>query len=70
LSAMATLLGGMSGIEAVELLPYHNLGAPKYRALGRSYPLKEAESPTEEELASIRETLEAAGLRVTVEGKG
>ena len=69
LSAMATLLGGMSGIEAVELLPYHNLGVPKYRALGRSYPLKEVEPPTEEELASIRETLEAAGLRVIVEGK-
>jgi len=70
LSAMATLLGGMSRIEAVELLPYHNLGAPKYRSLGRPYSLKEAEPPTEEELASIRETLEAAGLRVIVEGKG
>ena len=70
LSAMATLLGGMSRIEAVELLPYHNLGAPKYKSLGRPYSLKEAEPPTEEELASIRETLEAARLRVIVEGKG
>jgi pyruvate formate lyase activating enzyme len=70
IKATAALLGGMAGIEAIELLPYHDLGTPKYIALGRPYLLTGLEPPTEDELASIRETLEAAGLRVMVEGKG
>jgi pyruvate formate lyase activating enzyme len=70
IKATATLLSGMAGIEAIELLPYHDLGTPKYIALGRPYLLTGLEPPTEDELASIRETLEAAGLKVIVEGKG
>jgi len=66
--AMAGFLGGLKGVEAVELLPYHNLGAPKYPALGREYPLEGLRSPEPEELIELGSLLEAEGLRVVIEG--
>ena len=67
-TAMAEYLGKLKGIEAVELLPYHNLGAPKYLALGREYPLEGLRSPEPEELRELGSLLEAEGLRVVIEG--
>jgi len=66
-TAMAGFLGGL-GIEAVELLPYHNLGTPKYTALGRGYPLEGLRSPEPGELRELGSFLEAEGLRVVIEG--
>ena len=67
-TAMAGFLGGLRGVEAVELLPYHNLGSPKYMALGREYPLEGLRSPEPEELKVLGSLLEAEGLRVVIEG--
>ena len=67
-TAMAGFLGGLRGVEAVELLPYHNLGAPKYNALGRGYPLEGLQTPEPEELSVLGRILEAEGLRVVLEG--
>jgi pyruvate formate lyase activating enzyme len=67
-SAMAGFLGGLKGVDSVELLPYHNLGAPKYLALGREYPLKGLRTPEPEELKALGDILEAEGLRVVIEG--
>ncbi len=67
-TAMAGFLGGLRGVEAVELLPYHNLGAPKYLALGREYPLEGLRSPEPVELSELGRILEAEGLRVVIEG--
>ncbi len=66
--AMTGFLGGLKGVEAVELLPYHNLGAPKYSVLGREYPLEGLRSPEPEELIELGSLLEAEGLRVVIEG--
>ena len=66
--AMAGFLGGLKGVEAVELLPYHNLGAPKYLALGREYPLEGLRTPEPEGLRMLGSLLEAEGLRVVIEG--
>ena len=66
--AMAGFLGGLKGVEAVELLPYHNLGTPKYHALGREYPLEGLRTPEPEELRALGSLLEAEGLRVVIEG--
>jgi pyruvate formate lyase activating enzyme len=66
--AMAGFLGGLRGVEAVELLPYHNLGAPKYMALGREYSLEGLRSPEPVELSELGRILEAEGLRVVIEG--
>jgi len=66
--AMARFLGDLGNIEAVELLPYHNLGVPKYGALGREYALSHLQPPTRERLEEVRGLLEAWGLKVILEG--
>lgn len=65
---MGRFLEGLGGVESVELLPYHNLGAPKYATLGREYPLGDLESPGREALTVLEGVLEALGLRVVIEG--
>ena len=49
--------GAYTTIERVELLPYHTLGAHKYAALGRPYPLKGLKPPSPASVARVRETL-------------
>lgn len=66
--AMGKYLEGLGEVKAVELLPYHNLGVPKYIALGREYPLHGLETPEPESLRTIAEVLEGRGQRVVIEG--
>ncbi len=49
------------GASAYELLPYHGFGEPKYRKLGRSYPLEHVKPPSEARMAALR----AIAARVT-----
>lgn len=42
------------GASAYELLPYHGFGEPKYRKLGRTYPLEHVKPPSEARMASLR----------------
>jgi pyruvate formate lyase activating enzyme len=65
---MGKFLRKVGAVDAVELLPYHNLGAPKYATLGRKYPLGQMESPEPDELVALAGLLEAQGLRVVIEG--
>jgi len=66
--AMGGFLENLRGIDVVELLPYHNLGVPKYIALGREYPLHGLEIPGPESLRVLAEVLEGRGQRVVIEG--
>ena len=68
MEAMAEFLEGLGNIQAVELLPYHNLGIPKYEALGWEYPLSHIQPPTRERLDEILRSFEARGLKTIVEG--
>jgi pyruvate formate lyase activating enzyme len=52
----------------VELLPYNNIGAGKYKRLGLTYRLPDAPRPTAEDLAHFRDALARAGLNVRVRG--
>jgi pyruvate formate lyase activating enzyme len=61
-------LGKVGIVDTVELLPYHNLGVPKYATLGREYSLGQLESPKPEELEVLKGLLEAQGLCVVIEG--
>lgn len=50
----------LSNVERVEILPYHGLGAMKYKDLGIDYVLKDLESPTKESVEHAREILECS----------
>ncbi len=55
-------------ILGVSLIPYHKLGIPKYKALGRNYALSEINPPTPDELDSARNFLRSKGLNTIIFG--
>ena len=50
----------LGNVQRVEVLPYHGLGAMKYKDLGSDYVLKDTNSPTAERVQNAREILECA----------
>lgn len=52
----------------IDLLPYHTLARPKYRALGRDYSWEGYSPPSEGEVAALAEQVRALGFRVSVGG--
>lgn len=48
----------LSNVKRVEILPYHGLGAAKYKDLGLDYVLKDTESPTAERVLNAKKILE------------
>ncbi len=59
LERLKTFALSYSVVEKVEILPYHNLGVPKYEALGLDYPLDGVEPLSAERIASIRSMFDA-----------
>ena len=47
----------LGNVEKVEVLPYHDFGAPKWEALGLGYALEGAAPPTAEEVERARAIL-------------
>jgi pyruvate formate lyase activating enzyme len=72
MAGLAGLLADLpSSPERVELLPYHNLGVPKYQGLGRTYALPEVRPPSSTAaLAGLAGLFSSYGLRAVVEGAG
>ncbi|MFA5066003.1 MAG: glycyl-radical enzyme activating protein [Dehalococcoidia bacterium] len=54
------------GVEKISLLPYHELGASKYQALGRVYPMQGTKPPGKKVIEKIRKTLGSYGLEVEI----
>lgn len=48
----------LSNVKRVEILPYHGLGAIKYKDMGLDYVLKDTDSPSEERVLNARKILE------------
>jgi pyruvate formate lyase activating enzyme len=53
IQAVVDLIKEAGGASAYELLPYHGFGEPKYRKLGRSYPLEHVTPPSEARMAAL-----------------
>ena len=49
----------LSNVKKVEVLPYHTLGADKWRKLGMTYPLEGVEAPAEDRIINARKILGA-----------
>jgi pyruvate formate lyase activating enzyme len=56
------------GVREMHLLPYHRLGQPKYRSLGRSYAGGKPRLLAEGEVEAIADIVRSCGLRVRVGG--
>lgn len=59
-SRCAEFISTLKTVERVEVLPYHSMGATKWRALGYEYTLDDTRSPTADETEAVR-------LRLTAE---
>lgn len=51
-------------LTRVEVLPFHQMGRDKWRAVGREYELADTEPPTPELVERVREQFRAHGLTV------
>jgi pyruvate formate lyase activating enzyme len=48
-------------VDEIHLLPYHRLGAGKYEALGRSYPMGDTPPPDEKKMQRLQEIVSSIG---------
>ena len=62
--SLGQFLAPMNNIEQVELLPYHNLGTHKWKAMNLKYPLEGMVPPTDARMAEIQLILESYGLGI------
>lgn len=57
IESIARFLGKIKTIKEYELLPYHAFGVPKYKQLGRKYPLSNLKATTQEQVAILKERI-------------
>ncbi|MBF7821301.1 [formate-C-acetyltransferase]-activating enzyme [Klebsiella quasivariicola] len=55
-------------LKEIHLLPFHHYGEPKYRLLGKRWPLAGVNAPEEAEILPYRALAETAGFHVTIGG--
>lgn len=68
IEATARIIKNTTGVEQVNLLPYHNIAVDKYNRLGRSNCLMKIKVPTEEEIGQIAQKFMVYGIKVKIGG--
>lgn len=66
--AIAEVVQGTPGIEQVNILPYHNIAADKYKRLGRQSGLFDIPVPSNEYVESVANKFLKYGLKVKIGG--
>ncbi|MEU6853218.1 pyruvate formate-lyase-activating protein [Actinacidiphila alni] len=61
---LAAFAAGLGNVEAVDILPFHKLGAPKYEALGIPFPLRDTPVPDAALVERVRRQFRDRGLTV------
>lgn len=61
LKELGDFISTLKNIQKVEILPYHKLGVYKWEALGLEYPLKDVNTPTEEEVTKAYQMIKKQG---------
>lgn len=69
LTRVGEFMGTLNNITALDVLPYHTLGIPKYENLGIDYPLKDTKPLSKEDAEKAREIIKKAYYRVKNEQK-
>ena len=69
LRAIAELARTLKALIQVELLPFHQLGRPKYRQLGKTYTLTDLGTLSDEAMLEAKRVFTAAGLKAIIGGK-
>jgi pyruvate formate lyase activating enzyme len=64
IEAVARFVAPMKNVERVEVLPFHQMGAFKWKSLGLDYPLDEMEPPSETQVRMAYDIFRRAGCRV------
>ena len=57
LTRLGTFLGKLSNVQALDVLPYHVMGIPKYQQLGIPYPLEGVPAATKAQAADAKRTI-------------
>jgi pyruvate formate lyase activating enzyme len=64
----AEFIRSLPNIQQVNLLPYHRAGIEKYKNLGKPYKLDKIQPPSNQRIKSVKEKMEAFGIRVGIGG--
>jgi pyruvate formate lyase activating enzyme len=62
--AVGRFVAAMANVEWLEVLPFHQMGAFKWQALGIDYPLRDTPTPPPDQVGAAMEILRRAGCRV------
>jgi pyruvate formate lyase activating enzyme len=65
---IAQFIQSLPNIKQVNLIPYHRAGIEKYKNLGKPYKLDRIQPPSNQRIKSIKQKIEALGIRVGVGG--
>ena len=64
LHQMAEFIKQMPNVEATYILPFHQMGMPKWETLGLDYQLTHHRVPSEEETLQVKELFRGYGLEI------
>ena len=64
----AKFISSLPNIQQVNLLLYHRAGIEKYKNLGKPYKLDKIQPPSNQRVKSVKEKMEAFGIRVGIGG--
>jgi pyruvate formate lyase activating enzyme len=64
LELCAATLVELPTLDGIEVMPYHEIGTAKYKALGKKYKLENVQPPTADKLGSMEEKLSSHGIAV------
>lgn len=65
---IASFASKLENVREIHLLPYHRLGADKYKWLGREYLMENILPPGDEKMQELKRVAESTGLKCQIGG--